>query len=230
MKISHFAALIAVLALILGGGVFFYIKYALPTPSAEPSRKIDEVRERRILAFGDSITYGYELSNIDDSYPGQLQKKLIEEGYLYKVSNFGVNGETTADALKRLPAALSYTPDILLLEFGANDYLQSLSPEDAQKNLDTIIQAFDNKNIKVILLNIEPNPLLPLPNKEQYAQIMPDLSKKYGIPIVSSFLDGVLLDTKYTLEDRLHPNKEGYTKALNENLWPVLKKELVKAK
>ena len=186
-----------------------------------------EVRERRIVAFGDSLTIGYGVP-LPDSYPSQLQKKLTENGYNYKVINLGVSGETTADGLARLPSVFSYEPDIVLLEFGANDFLQSLSPEIAQKNLDDIILAFDKKNIKVILVNVEQNPIIPLPNKDRFAQIMPDLAKKYGIPIISSFLNGVLLNSSLTLEDRLHPNKNGYTKILEDNVWPTLRNEISK--
>ena len=228
MKISTLVILCVIILIVLSGSAYYYLNYVVSGNSNKAAVDITPTTEKRILAFGDSLTYGYGLATVDDSYPSQLQNKLTENEYNYKVINFGISGETTGDALLRLPAALSYTPDIVLLEFGANDFLQSKSPEEAQENLEKIIKSFDDKNIKVILLNVEQNPLLPLPNKDRFSQIMPDLAKKYGLQIVTSFLDGILLNPNLTIEDRVHPNKIGYAKALSDNLWPILKKELVK--
>lgn len=227
MKVSTLVFICIAIVVLIGGAFFYYINFVLPDNSKKPVATSGEVRTRRIVAFGDSLTYGYNLPPTD-SYPSQLQEKLNSLGYNYKVINVGVNGDTTANGLARVDAALSYEPDLVLLEFGANDFLRSQSPELAQENLDKIIKKLDDKNIKVILLNIEQNPLLPLPNRERFQQIMPDLGKKYGLPVVSSFLDGILLNSEFTLEDRLHPNKVGYQKAVDENLWPVLVKQLVK--
>jgi acyl-CoA thioesterase I len=192
-----------------------------------PNSSETEVRERRIVAFGDSLTYGYNLP-IDDSYPSKLQKKLDQEGYFYKVINLGVNGETTEQGLARLQSVLSYEPDIVLLEFGANDYLKRLPPENARKNLEEMVKFFDKNGVKVIPVGVEPHPLLPLPNKEAFGVILPDLAKAYGLSLVPSFLDGVLFEDGLVLEDKIHPNAAGYQKALDENLWPVLEKHLVK--
>ncbi len=227
MKVSTLVFICIAIVILLGAAFFYYIKFVVPEDAKKTVTTAGEVRTRRIVAFGDSLTYGYNLP-ITDSYPSQLQEKLNDLGYNYKVINVGVNGDTTADGLARVNEALSFEPDLVLLEFGANDFLRSQSPELAQQNLDKMIKTFDEKNVKVILLNIEQNPLLPLPNRERFQQIMPDLGKKYGLPVVSSFLDGILLNTELTLEDRLHPNKAGYTKALDENLWPILKGQLCK--
>ena len=227
MKVSTLVFICIAVLVLLGGAFAYYITFVVPQESKKTTTTAGEVRTRRIVAFGDSLTYGYNLP-ITDSYPNQLQEKLNTLGYNYKVINVGVNGDTTANGLARVEEAFSFEPDLVLLEFGANDFLRSQSPELAQQNLDKIIKAFDDKNVKVILLNIEQNPLLPLQNRERFQQIMPDLGKKYGVPVVPSFLDGILLNTELTLEDRLHPNKAGYKKAVDENLWPVLVKQLVK--
>ena len=227
MKVSTLVFICIVVLILLGGAFAYYITFVVPQESKKTTTTAGEVRTRRIVAFGDSLTYGYNLP-ITDSYPSQLQEKLNSLGYNYKVINVGVNGDTTADGLNRVNEALSFEPDLVLLEFGANDFLRSQSPEAAQQNLDKIIKTFDDENVKIVLLNIEQNPLLPLQNRERFQQIMPDLAKKYGVPVVPSFLEGILLNTEFTLEDRLHPNKAGYKKAVDENLWPILVKQLVK--
>ncbi len=227
MKISALGIIATFVVAALGGAFFYYVNFVIASDEQKPVQTAGEVRTRRIVAFGDSLTFGYNIPQAD-SYPNQLQKKLDGAGYNYKVINQGVSGDTTADGLLRVRAALSYEPDLVLLEFGANDFLKSQSPETAQDNLEQMIKSFDDQNIKVVLLNIKQSPLLPLPNRDRFEQIMPDLGKKYGLPVVESFLDGILLNSELTLEDRLHPNAQGYTKAINENLWPILSKQLVK--
>jgi acyl-CoA thioesterase-1 len=229
MKLSTLAILSVTIVALLSGSFYLYIhKYGLKIPLVTETK--DPERTRRIVAFGDSLTFGYGLENIEDSYPSQLQKKLEKEGYNYKVINVGVSGDTTVDGLARVSSALSFEPDLVLLEFGANDALRGLDPEQAQSNLEKMIIAFQDKKVQVMLVNVEPVSLLPVKNSERYAQIMPDLAKKYALSLVPSFLDGIILKKEYNLPDLIHPNKAGYTKAIGDNLWPVLVTRLIPKK
>ena len=228
MKISTLVILSISVVLIVSGLFFYYITVIVPRASTKTNQNINTAHERRIVAFGDSLTFGYGLATIDDSYPSQLQKKLLEQGYNYKVFNMGVNGETSMDGLARIDSVLSFEPDLVLLEFGANDFLRSQSPVTAQENIEKMIKIFDDKHIQVVLLNVDQNPLLPLPNHDIFIQIMPELAKKYALLMVPDLLKGVLLQQEYTIEDRLHPNKSGYKKILDDNLWPILQKQLIK--
>jgi acyl-CoA thioesterase I len=54
-----------------------------PVPQAEKT-------EKTILALGDSLTAGYGLP-VTDSYPSQLEAKLREKGYNYKLINAGIS-------------------------------------------------------------------------------------------------------------------------------------------
>jgi len=66
-----------------------------------------------ILAFGDSITYGYGV-HTSQSYPSVLASLLNR-----KVINAGVNGDTSEDGLSRLPNLLQDTSiKLILLCFG----------------------------------------------------------------------------------------------------------------
>ena len=56
--------------------------------------------DTKILAFGDSITYGYNVET-KKNYPSQLAELLQTD-----VINAGVNGETTSEGLRRLPGLL----------------------------------------------------------------------------------------------------------------------------
>ena len=57
------------------------------------------MKEFRLVAFGDSLTYGYGvLSHI--AYPSRLARELPEKNpqLRWKVYNRGINGETTREA------------------------------------------------------------------------------------------------------------------------------------
>jgi acyl-CoA thioesterase I len=229
MKVSTLFYLSLATILLLGGAIFYYVTFI---SGKEELKKIvdtvQELRPRRIVAFGDSLTYGYGLSNIDDSYPGQLQEKLLAEGYNYKVINLGISGETSGDGLNRILTTLSFEPDIVLLGFGANDGLQNISPDITRANLREIVRVLDSQKIKVILISSEPSELFPVQNREEYVKILPDIAKEFGLSVVPSIVKDIMFNAEYVQSDGLHPNKEGYTKIVNEKIWPVLKVHLVK--
>ncbi|MEN9852468.1 MAG: hypothetical protein RI996_411 [Candidatus Parcubacteria bacterium] len=229
MKVSTLIYLSLTTTLLLSGGIFYYITFISGNQDLKKVvDSVEELRPRRIVAFGDSLTYGYGLSNIDDSYPSQLQKRLLEEGYFYKVINLGVSGETSGDGLNRIITTLSFEPDIVLLAFGANDGLQGISPDITRANIREIVRVLDSQKIKVILISSEPSELFPLQNREEYVKILPDIAKEFGLSVVPSIVKDIMFDSKYVQNDGLHPNKTGYTKIVNEKIWPTLKPYLIK--
>lgn len=64
--------------------LFLFSACSAPENSSLPPQT--EKTEKTILALGDSLTAGYGLS-VADSYPSQLEAKLREKGYDYKVIN-----------------------------------------------------------------------------------------------------------------------------------------------
>jgi lysophospholipase L1-like esterase len=79
--------------------------------------------EARILVVGDSVTFGYRVTEGCD-YPARLQRCLAEEGEYgrVRVINAGVNGWSTREELMFLRSeGLSYGPDLVVLGFTLND-------------------------------------------------------------------------------------------------------------
>ncbi len=231
MKISTLITLSLGTILLLAGAIFVYIHFVVEKRDiTKVVEEVNSLRVRRIVAFGDSLTYGLGLASIDDSYPSQLQRKLNDEGYLYKVINLGVSGETSIEGLNRIDTALSFEPDVVLLEFGANDAFQNVDPSITRANIAEMIRVFSEKKIKVILVSVTPDGNLPISVEQaaRYAAVMPELAKANGLILVPSFLKDVSSDPALLQADVLHPTKDGYTKALNQNLWPYLMPQLVK--
>src|SRR5438105_4847488 len=78
----------------------------------------------KIIAFGDSLTAGFGLSE-KESYPYLLQEKLKADGYNYEVVNAGVSGDTSLGGLERSDWVLDQeNAKIVILELGANDLLR----------------------------------------------------------------------------------------------------------
>jgi acyl-CoA thioesterase-1 len=96
-----------------------------------------------------------------------------------------------------------------------------------QANLESMITSFQKAGAKVILAG------MTLPRNYGDAYIKPfenvfrELAKKYNAPLIPFFLEGVAGVPRYTLEDLIHPNAEGYalvTDIVLKSLQPLLKK------
>lgn len=77
--------------------------------------------ELRILAIGDSFTYGDFVDN-DSTFPAVLQRDLAAScGRPVTVINAGVGGSTITTAIHMLERARKLSPDVVLLTFVEND-------------------------------------------------------------------------------------------------------------
>lgn len=101
-----------------------------PLVNAEGLRDYDYPVEKppntfRIVAVGDSITYGHSLP-LEASFPKQLETRLNRDGnpQRFEVMNFGVGGYNTLQelALYKLKGA-KYDPDLVLIGYSLNDVL-----------------------------------------------------------------------------------------------------------
>ncbi|MDO9267202.1 MAG: GDSL-type esterase/lipase family protein, partial [Sulfurimonas sp.] len=109
---------------------------------------IELKRDATILAFGDSITYGYGVMQ-KDSYPSQLQKKTG-----LRVINAGISGEESLEGLQRLSTLLVNKPDLVILCHGGNDILRKRSDEKLKTNLIEMINLIKKSGAKVLLVGV----------------------------------------------------------------------------
>ena len=78
----------------------------------------------RIAGIGDSVTFGSGVKNINDTYLKVLETKLNLESKKYEILNFGLPGKNTKDELDILnKKALKYDPDILIIGYFINDFI-----------------------------------------------------------------------------------------------------------
>lgn len=106
--------------------------------------------QTRIVAFGDSNTYGQGLPRGED-WPSKLETVLKSKGYNVRVANAGVSGNTTVDALNRVDSAVPAGTHIAIVTFGVNDARRGVAPATIGQNLSEIVSRIKAKGAQVIL-------------------------------------------------------------------------------
>ena len=174
-----------------------------------------------ILAVGESTTAGYGVDR-ELSYPGQLQQKLDESGYHYRVVNHGVSGSTTQGALARLDRGLALKPSIVIIALGGNDAGSRVPIETTRANLGKLISMFKRAGAEVFVTNRN------LPGGGQDAgSIFAALAREYHAVLLPPLTSGVAGHPDLLIEDGSHPNAEGYT-IIVRNLLAVIEPYLKK--
>jgi lysophospholipase L1-like esterase len=152
-----------------------------------------------IVAFGDSLTHGSG-AGPEESYPAVLARLLNRP-----VERRGVPGETTAEALRRLPGVLNADqPRLLLLMTGGNDFLRKVPRAETEGNLRAMIALAQARGAAVVLVGVPVPGLLAGP-----PELYEALAAEHGLPYEGRVLKEVLYDNRLK-SDPVHPNARGY--------------------
>ena len=182
--------------------------------------------EERVLiaAFGDSLSSGYGLA-ADEGFSPALQQVLRQRGLTISVFNAAVAGDTSADALARVDWMLSSKPDIVLVEFGANDMLRGIPTAAVRENLDEIILRIKAAGARVLLSGMLAPRNLGEDYGRRFRQMYEKLRDKHDVALYPFFLHGIALSPELTLADGMHPNAQGVRK-IAENIAPLVESML----
>lgn len=186
------------------------------SPAAAPAKSVP-----KIVAFGDSLTAGYGLSE-SASYPALLQKKLAADGFEYEVANAGVSGDTSAGGLRRIDWALEGDVRIVILELGANDILRGLPIDQMKKNLSEIIERAKSRGARVLLAGMEAPTNSGTEYRRHVHEAYADLAREHQIALIPFFLEGVAGEDSLNQGDGIHPTAEG-TKLVTETVYRSLR-------
>jgi acyl-CoA thioesterase-1 len=165
-------------------------------------------KEIVIVAYGDSLTAGYQLPQ-SASFPAQLEKALKAKGHKVRVINSGVSGDTAADGLARFEWAMQEKADAAILELGANDALRGLPVAQTRKALAELLTRFKERRVEVLIAGMEPLRNWGEDYAREFRQMYVSLSEDNGALHYPFFLDGVAQDAALNLADGLHPNEKG---------------------
>jgi len=170
-----------------------------------------EKRAPLIWAFGDSLAAGYGLPPAE-GFTTKLQAALRKAGVPATVQNGGVAGDTAAQARARLRwglRGLGATPDLVIVELGANDMLRGLPAAQARANLDAILTELRSRHIPVLLAGMRAAPNLGPDYVRDFEAMYPALAGAHRVPLYPFFLDGVAAQRRLLQGDGLHPNARG---------------------
>ena len=162
----------------------------------------------KLLAFGDSLTAGYGLSEAD-GFTAQLAAAFQKMGRQVQVINGGVSGDTTSGGLARLDWALADQPQVMLLELGGNDMLRGLPPQTTAANLEQMIAKAQQAGVTILLIGMRAAPNLGADYQSRFDALYPALAKQHGLLFYPFMLDGVAANPDLLQSDGIHPNPKG---------------------
>lgn len=182
----------------------------------------------RILVVGDSLSAEYGIRR-DSGWVTLLQQALKDNKLAYEMRNASISGDTTSAGLSRLPAALArHTPDFVILALGSNDALRGLPLDMTQSNLQKMMDLSREAGARPILAGMR----MPLnygrAYTEAFAQMYDTLAQDNRAPLIPFLLEGVATRPELFQADQLHPTEQAQP-LIAENVWKVLKPELLKA-
>ncbi|MFP4108930.1 MAG: arylesterase [Desulfonatronovibrio sp.] len=178
----------------------------------------------KILALGDSLTAGYGLGP-ESSFAARLQQRLLGEGWNVQVINGGVSGDTTYDGLTRIKGLLRHKPELVIVQFGANDLYAGLAADQVQSNLEIMIDMCRDKDAEVILAGILGLVDQTDTHNKAVHHAFEQAAASRNIRFLPDFMPGIPGNPDLTLPDGIHPNRAGVDMMV-ENILPLVQSML----
>ena len=179
-----------------------------------------------IICYGDSITAGYGLQP-GQSFPDALQRDLDQRGYKFKVENRGTSGATTKDAAAHVQAIIQEHPSVVIVEFGGNDGLRGLPPDQTRNNLDTVLTALRTARIKVLLAGITLPPNYGPDYIKSFNKVFSELAAKHRVTLIPMIYKDLINVPGTIQQDGIHPTAKGseiIARTILPKLTPLLHK------
>jgi len=174
-----------------------------------------------ILILGDSLSAGFGMHS-DQSWVHLLELRLADNGYVYKILNSSISGDTTQGGLARIPRLLDrYRPGIVIIELGANDGLRGINPDITRENMRQMIIHSQGAGASVLLAGIKLPPNYGTVYIDRFESIYSDLALEFDTLLVPFFMQGIVFEPDLLQADNIHPNEMGQP-VLLDNVWPVL--------
>ena len=171
-----------------------------------------------IVALGDSLSSGWMVAR---GYTEFLHDMLLVRFPKADVRliNSGIPGDTAPGGLYRLQQdALSYSPDLVLVQFALNDAFCGCSPGEFRRAIEAIIERiWQESSAEVLLLTSTlPADMAELETVESFYAELKDIAraKNCGLAAVDEhWADAIAAGTPHdslVLYDRVHPSEAGY--------------------
>ncbi|MCP4195895.1 MAG: SGNH/GDSL hydrolase family protein [Proteobacteria bacterium] len=179
-------------------------------------RALDRGDRITVAGLGDSLTYGWMVSQ------GFFERFLLSltahwPDATIKGIAAGVPGDTAAGGLRRLAGVLDQNPNLVLVQFGLNDFFSGVGLASFEKSYEQITNDIIADGPIPILVVSSPLPhSLEQDNATRYYDIIRNLGQKLGVAVADTdhhfrnsaeYRDNP--DRLY-LDDGSHPSDEGH--------------------
>ncbi len=176
----------------------------------------------KIICFGDSLT-------TCGSVGGRYSDLLADRFPGFEVINAGVGGQKWPDAVERLERdVLALQPDIVLLEYGANDWWAAVrEPEVWAEDLESCIVRIQDAGAKVVVLGVFGLYLDHATGEwveksygadersRHYRVLEEEVARRHGCPYLPN-IQSEIIDDRTCWRDRNHPNEHGNRKVADQ--------------
>ena len=178
-----------------------------------------------VSCVGNSITYGYELSNPStQSYPGQLQALLGTTEW--KVGNFGDSGRSMLKEggysywdSQKYKDALASNPDYLILKLGTNDskrWLWDWQGSNFKTDYKAMVQSFQNLSsnpeiwIALLIPGEKPDwDFFDTYIKDKVNPKIKETALEMGLGLIDLYNEFDSIGSELYLPDSIHPSVAG---------------------
>ena len=158
-----------------------------------------------VLALGDSITFGTGATP-ETSYPSVMAKLTG-----WNVINAGVSGDTSAQALTRLPALLQeHSPQLVLVSIGGNEFLRRQPEAETRANVSRICELSVASGAQVLLVAIPAfSAAAALTGSLSDHPMYEEIAQSLKLPLHAKGWSAVLSNAALR-SDQIHANAQGY--------------------
>ncbi|MBD0846308.1 acyl-CoA thioesterase [Pectobacterium carotovorum subsp. carotovorum] len=161
-----------------------------------------------LLILGDSLSAGYQMP-IANAWPTLLNTQWQTQKKGVAVVNASISGDTTAQALARLPALLKqHQPRWVLVELGGNDGLRGFPAANIEQDLAKIITLVKQANAQPLLMQVRLPTNYGRRYTESFSNIYPKLAEQFALPLLPFFMEQVYLKPEWMMEDGIHPTRD----------------------
>lgn len=165
-------------------------------------------REKMIVAYGDSITQGY-----DAEHPSKTYAMRLAESFNAEIVNKGLGGETFS--LKMPAVKNAKKPDFVIVSYGTNDWWvndKETVRQNAVEFLDNIEKNYPDTKIFVITPIWRKNfkDIREFGEFSEVEALLKEICKnRKNVKVISGF-DFVPMDENLLGDLRIHPNDKGF--------------------
>lgn len=192
---------------------------------------------KTLVILGSSTAEGIGASPRDSSWANKIKFRLIKDAIESKEINLALSGYSTseilpsgflgADTNRNVTKALSYHPQLVIINLPSNDFVYGRSDDQILNNFKIIINEIDSSGTPYILISTQPRNFFSYDMRKRLALFNTLLQTNFTFHLLNVYNDLATPDYYQKPEvgvgDGVHLNNLGhdivYTKVLNDSLF-----------